>query len=442
MSAMNPRTACARILAAVIRGEASLATLLPKYLEKVPPRDRGFLQELCYGTLRHYPALESLLGALLDKPLKLKDAEVTALLATALYQLREMGTAEHAAVNEAVAACRALKRPWARGLVNGVLRRYLRERESLASTLADDPRFRTAHPDWLRQALETAWPDHSRAIFSGNNDRPPMTLRVNPLRGSREDYLADLARAGIEARPALLSRVGVYLGEAVAVDRLPGFADGRVSVQDEAAQLAAPLLAPGPGQRVLDACCAPGGKTGHLLEFEPAVGELIALDIDDERLQRVADNLRRLGLKARLQAADAARPADWWDGNGFHRILLDAPCSGTGVIRRHPDIKLLRRRDDIAKLATTQRQLLETLWRTLIPGGRLLYATCSVLPAENDELVSSFAAATGDCRVLPISGEWGIPTRCGRQLLPDANGPDGFYYALLEKTGPSPEASE
>ncbi len=261
-----------------------------------------------------------------------------------------------------------------------------------------------------------------------------MTLRINTRRLDRETCLARLEAAGIAARAAPLAPTGVYLDTPQSVESLPGFTDGELSIQDEAAQLCAGLLAPSAGERVLDACCAPGGKTGHLLEYQPGLRELVALDSDAERLERVSENLQRLGLAATLRAADAGAVEDWWDGAPFDRILLDAPCSATGVIRRHPDIKLLRRPDDVAKLATVQGRLLNRLWQTLAPGGRLLYATCSVLPAENDAVVGAFAADRGDCRVLPIDTDGGLATSCGRQLFPRPDGHDGFYYALLEKT--------
>lgn len=430
---MKARVACARVLAGVLRQEGSLNTLLPAALERVAANERALLQELCYGTLRWYPSLELLLNALIDRPLKAKDAEITMLLAAGLYQLRHMRTPDHAAVNETVAACQALKRAWARGLANGVLRRFLRERDDLESRLASNPQFTSAHPAWLREAIEAAWPETATAVFAANNGRPPLTLRVNRRRVNRSDYLDRLASAGIDARSGVHADSAIYLSEPRPVESLPGFTAGDVSVQDEAAQLCTLLLAPAPGERVLDACSAPGGKACHLLEAQPDLEELVALDVDRERLQRVADNLERLGLRAALKAADAAAVDSWWDGRLFDRILLDAPCSATGVIRRHPDIKLLRQPDDIPRLAATQTALLTVLWATLKPGGRLLYATCSVLPAENDAVVGAFLRHQPDARALAIELRCGSATPVGWQLLPTADGPDGFYYALLEK---------
>jgi 16S rRNA (cytosine967-C5)-methyltransferase len=268
-----------------------------------------------------------------------------------------------------------------------------------------------------------------------------MTLRVNTAKASRDHYLALLAEAAIGARPASFAATGIYLENPVAVDQLPGFADGWVSVQDEASQLCAPLLHPMPGHRVLDACCAPGGKTCHILETEPGLSELVALDIDAGRLDKVRQNLSRLNLSATITAADASDLGAWWDGRPFDRILLDAPCSATGVIRRHPDIKLLRTPADIDKLGEIQHKLLSTLWATLKPGGKLLYTTCSVLPEENDQVIATFLQNKGDCLPQPLSLVTGIATPYGHQLLPCPNGNDGFYYSLLQKTGATPGES-
>ncbi|GIX31660.1 MAG: ribosomal RNA small subunit methyltransferase B [Porticoccaceae bacterium] len=425
---MDARAAAARLVAAVRTGRGSLATLpFPATGEA------SLLRELCYGTLRHHEALAALLARLLHRPRKRLDPEVEALLLVGLYQLRELALPAHAAVHRTVDATAALGKPWARGLVNALLRRYQRERAALEEAIAALPAARTLHPDWLRERIAAAWGERAEAIFAANNARPPMTLRVNRRRTSREAYLERLAAADIAARPAPLAPEGIYLAEPREVAALPGFAEGWASVQDEGAQLAAHLLAPAGGERILDACAAPGGKSCHLLEIA-APRELVALDLDGERLRRLAENLARLGLSATLLAADAADLASWWDGTPFDRVLLDVPCTGTGVIRRHPDIRLLRRPEDVPPLAAAQARLLENLWRVLRPGGTLLYATCSVLPEENDAVVAAFAARHADCRVVPIAAPWGLPTAQGRQLLPAADGSDGFYYALLEKT--------
>lgn len=431
------RAAAASAIARVIRDGRSLNSALAEYLPQIAARDQSLLQELCYGTLRWYPRLRLLIGALLAKPLKANDTDIAALLACALYQVIWTRVPEHAAVNETVAACVALGKTWAKGLANAVLRRFGRERAALEATLAGDPEYHSGHPRWLADALREAWPQAAENLFAANNSRAPMTLRVNLGKTSREDYLQALASAGIGALATHGGDAGIQLAEAVAVAHLPGFSEGVASVQDEAAQLAATLLGLAPGQRVLDACCAPGGKTGHILEHEPGLAELVAVDSDAVRIARVRDNLQRLGLTATLKTADARHTQNWWDGEPFARILLDAPCSGTGVIRRHPDIKLLRSAADIPRLAALQLELLRSLWPLLAPGGKLLYATCSVLPTENDEVVARFAAAQDDVNILPVATSAGHASACGRQLLPQVDGHDGFYYALLAK---SPQA--
>ena len=427
------RAAAARAIAAVCAGQ-SLDAALPRQQEQVSPADRPLLAELCYGTLRWHLRFAVILDQLLARPFKARDADLHALLAAALYQLEFTRIPPHAVVHETVAACVALAKPWAKGLVNALLRRFQRERAQLDTVFAGNVCYRTAHPQWLVQRLSEDWPEQADDILNAGNGRAPMTLRVNRRRTDRGAYLGQLAAAGIVARPTDHSDDGVTLAAPRAVGELPGFAAGLVSVQDEGAQLCAPLLAPRPGQRVLDACCAPGGKTGHLLELAPDGMELLGIDRSPERLRQVAENLDRLGLDAQLLAADAGAPQRWWDGVPFDRILLDAPCSATGVVRRHPDIKLLRRPTDIVELAAEQRRLLLALWEILAPGGRLLYATCSVLRAENDAVVAALCAVRGDVRVLPLSESLpGIATAAGRQWLPGADDNDGFYYALLEK---------
>lgn len=430
---MNPRLAAARALTAVLSGKASLGSSLPPQLERVAAHDRALAQDLAFGTARWQPRLQLLAGKLLEKPFKAADRDVEALLLVGLYQLLHSRIPEHAAIGETVGCAGALKKPWAKGLLNAVLRRAQREHEALYAELDRDPVLHTAHPRWLQKALKAHWPEHWQAVCAANNAHPPLILRVNRRHGSRDDYLTELRAAGFEAEPCRFSRDGVRLLRPCDVTSLPGFAEGRVSVQDEAAQLAADLLELAPGQRVLDACAAPGGKTCHLLEAEPALAEVLALDLEPRRLARVRENLDRLGLEARLIAADGRDTAVWWDGAPFQRILLDAPCSATGVIRRHPDIKLTRQPEDIPALAQLQGQLLDALWPTLAPGGILLYATCSVLPTENSDTIAAFLARTADASELPIDGAFGLQPGHGRQLLPQPDGHDGFYYAKLHK---------
>jgi 16S rRNA (cytosine967-C5)-methyltransferase len=428
----DARSAAARVITLVLEEGRSLAAALPPALATLPPAERGLAQELCYGTLRWAPRLEALADKLLDKPLRARDRDVHALLLTGLYQLLYLNVPVHAAVSLTVDATARLGKDWARGLLNGVLRRLQREQEALLAAVDAGDTAALAHPAWLLGRLAQDWPEHWRDIAAANNVRPPMTLRVNRLHGSREQYLERLQQAGLPAAASSHAPDALTLETPVAVERLPGFADGDVSVQDAAAQLAAGLLQLAPGQRVLDACAAPGGKTGHILEACPDV-ELLALDSDAERLARVQENLTRLGLTAELRAGDAGDPKTWWDGRPYDRILLDAPCSGSGVIRRHPDIKSLRRAEDIAALNLQQARLLRALWPLLAPGGILVYATCSILTAENAGQVTAFLRDEAQARELPISAAWGLAAAAGRQILPGENGMDGFYYAALGK---------
>jgi 16S rRNA (cytosine967-C5)-methyltransferase len=430
---MNPRLAAAKALAAVLNGKASLNSSLPTQMDKVEDRDRGFTQDLAFGTARWQPRLSALAAKLLQKPFKAADADVEALLLVGLYQLLYTRVPAHAAIGETVGCADKLKKPWAKALLNAVLRRAQRESEALLAELEHDPVVRTAHPRWLQKSLKAFWPEQWEAICAANNAHPPMILRVNRRHQTRDAYLGLLSDAGIAATPCVYSRDGIILDAAADVRSLPGFAEGWISVQDEAAQLAADLLDLAPGQRVLDACCAPGGKTCHILEAEPALAGVVAVDLEAKRLVRVRENLARLGLSAELIAADGRDTATWWDGKPFQRILLDAPCSATGVIRRHPDIKLTRQPDDIAALAVLQGELLDAMWITLEVGGILLYATCSTLPTENTEVIEAFLARTSGARELDLATTAGIKQPHGRQLLAQQGGHDGFYYAKLIK---------
>ncbi len=434
---MNPRLAAARALAVVLNGKASLGTSLPPLLDRVEQRDRGLAQDLAFGTARWQPRLALIAEKLLQKPFKAVDRDVEALLLIGLYQLFYTRIPAHAAIGETVACVDKLKKPSLKGLLNAVLRNAQRDSESIIASLDRDPVLHSAHPRWLQKALKAQWPEQWEAICAANNAHPPLILRVNRRLGSRDDYLAELHAADIAAEPCRYSRDGIRLGQACDVTSLPGFAAGRVSVQDEAAQLAAELLELAPGQRVLDACCAPGGKTCHLLEAEPALAGVVAVDLEEKRLVRVRENLKRLNLDAELIAADGRDTAAWWDGQPFQRILLDAPCSATGVIRRHPDIKLTRQAADIPALAQLQGELLDALWPTLEVGGILLYATCSVLPMENSDTIAAFLARTPSACELQISADFGLQPAHGRQLLPQIDGHDGFYYAKLGKIAAS-----
>ncbi|WP_422102735.1 16S rRNA (cytosine(967)-C(5))-methyltransferase RsmB [Vreelandella sp.] len=431
-SGIDVRAAAARSLVPVLTDKGSLAGLDE---HSVVVRDRSLLKELCYGTCRRLPRLQALANQLLKQPFKKRDADVHALLLVGIYQLLYMRIPAHAAVGETAGAARLLNKEWATRVLNGCLRRLQREAEALQAVVDRDESVALEHPPWLLDALRTAWPEQWRAIAQANNEPGPMTLRVNQRYNDREAYLQQLTEQGLEGQLCLHAPDGITLTTPCDVSVLPGFEQGHVSVQDEAAQLSAallgPALAPRPGAHVLDACCAPGGKTAHLLEqFDIA---LTALDSDNQRLARVDDTLNRLGLSAELKHADATA-RDWWGGTPFDAILLDAPCSGTGVIRRHPDIKSLRRKDDIRQLAKLQRQLLDNLWTLLRPGGTLLYATCSVLPEENAAQIDAFLARTPDALVTtPHDVAWGEPSGQGRQLFPAESSHDGFFYARLEK---------
>jgi len=410
----------------------SLSASLPGHLATLSdPKDRALVQEICYGVLRWLPRLDYWLRPLLTRPMERQDPIVLALLLAGLYQAGCLRVPPHAAVAATTEACRRLKKPWAVPLVNAVLRRFLATREaSIERTYPESARF--AHPEWLLAAFRTAWPSHWEAIAMANNQAPPMAIRVNARRAGRDAYLVELRDAGIPATPARHADQGLVLASPMEATALPGFRMGAVSVQDTAAQLAAPLLDVRAGHHVLDACAAPGGKAAHLLEISPAA-RLVAVDKDPGRLVKVSSNLERLGLQARVMTGDAADPSTFWDGHLFDRVLVDAPCSGTGVIRRHPDIKVLRRPSDIARMAREQSRLLEALWPLLAPGGKLLYATCSILPEENAHRIDAFLGAHPDARLVPIEAPWGRDTGANRQILPGEDGMDGFFYALLQK---------
>lgn len=429
---MNLRGCSAQILARVINDGQSLTTALEQGLSKLhDSKDRAFVQALCYGVVRHFFALDFVLSRLLSKSLKPKDSDIKALLLVGLYQLQHMRVKAHAAVSETVAA--TSHKPWARALVNAVLRQYLRDEQALNEACAADEQASHNHPDWIVAKLRADWPEHYEKILHANDQPPPMALRVNRRHGSRSDYLDELAAQGIAGQAVDCCPTAIRLDQALAVDQLPGFDRGWVSVQDIAAQLAADLLDLQAGQHVLDVCAAPGGKTAAILERQPQLAGLLAIDIDAQRLQRVKDNLQRLGLNAETQAADAAQIDTWANGRRFQRILLDAPCSGFGVIRRHPDIKLLRRPSDIAALQDLQANILQNVWQLLEPGGILLYATCSVLKQENEAQIAVFLESNRDAEELPINAHWGITRPHGRQIITGDRQMDGFYYAKLRK---------
>lgn len=430
---LNLRAHAARLLTSVVKGQQSLASLLPHQPESLSAQDQALLQELCFGVCRWYQRLNAQIDQLLDKPLKSKDTDVKVLLLLGLYQLEYTRIPAHAAISETVQACKQLKKASASGLINAILRRSQREKESMQGQLNRQTDYLYSHPYWLIKRLKQAWPEQWESLCAANNERGPMTLRVNTRQNNRDDYLEQLKKADIRANACDFSPQGIQLETPVNVESLPDFDKGRCSVQDEAAQLAANLLMLEPGQHVLDACAAPGGKTCHLLELEPKLAHLTALELDAERAERIHQNLERLGLSASVIQGDASKPDEWWDQQPYDRILLDAPCSATGVIRRHPDIKLLRQDEDIATLAALQLQILHALWPLLKPRGILLYATCSVLPDENEQLINAFLEQQPEAEIVTIDANWGITGTAGRQLFPQSQGHDGFYYARIQK---------
>jgi len=429
---LNTRLIAAQVLSRVLQDGQSLTAVLESALKAVESgKDRAFIQALCYGVCRTYHRLDFILSELLDKPLK--DQGVKALALVGLYQLKYMRVKPHAAVSETVLAAR--KKPWAKALINALLRSYLREQDKLEQKADNVQSAAVSHPDWLIKKIQEDWPQQAQQILHENNQQPPMALRVNLARISTDQYLQQLSEQGIEAVAVSFCPSAIILDKPVAVDLLPGFAEGLVSVQDTAAQLAAGLLDVQAEHRVLDVCAAPGGKTAHILEHQPQLKELVAVDIDESRLQRVSDTLQRLRLPAKLVVGDAASPQDWWDGQLFDRILLDAPCSALGVVRRHPDIKLLRRAEDIKPLQALQLNILNAVWPLLAPGGIMLYATCSILKQENEQQIDAFLAEHPDAVELPIDAVWGFAGSHGRQIMTGESAMDGFYYVRLGKAG-------
>ena len=424
----DTRVAAARVLDGVLhRGRslrAELAAVLPKISD---PRDRALVEAICFAALRNRSRYDDALAAWMPRPLPPRERVLRALLHAGFAQLDPLQLPAHAALAATVEAARALGRPRQAGLVNALLRRAQRDGLPPADPAA-------AWPDWLLARLRVDWPDDVDAILAASAEPGPMWLRVNRRQGSRDEYLERLREAGIDAAAPDGLADAVRLGRPLPVAHLPGFADGAVSIQDGSAQLVADALAPAPGARVLDACAAPGGKAAHLLERDPRL-RLLALDIDPGRLQRIGQGLERLGLsgQATLETADAAAPDTWWDGTPFDAILLDAPCSATGVVRRHPDVLVHRRESDIAEAAALQARLLDALWPTLAPGGTLVYATCSILREENAGQVEAFLARTPGASVEPLDARFGRADGPGRQRLPGEGGMDGFFVARLRR---------
>ncbi|MER2491149.1 16S rRNA (cytosine(967)-C(5))-methyltransferase RsmB [Catenovulum sediminis] len=429
---INTRAICAKILFAVLDEKQSLSNCFVPFTENLNAAQKGQCQDFCYGVLRQYAKYNYCINQLTHSKLKPDLNQVRYLIAIGMYQLDQNRVADHAAIAETVEGCRQLKLDKLTGLVNAVLREYQREYDTLLEKLNLLPAdVQTSHPAWLSKLLKQAYPKGWKKIIKANVQQAPMWLRVNVKKQDSETFQQTLRDADISFHPDKNQAATLLLEQACAVEKIPGFFEGSCSVQDKAAQQAALLLAPKAGEKILDACAAPGGKSAHILELANDI-KLDALDIDEKRLTRVADTLNRLQMKACLIAGDASKPENWWDGQQYDRILLDAPCSATGVIRRHPDILYLRREDDIAQLADLQKSILQCMWPLLKPGGTLLYATCSVLPQENKQQITTFLGNHPDAELIPIFTTESIDDP-GWQILPGSQNMDGFYYARLRK---------
>ncbi|HEX7370046.1 MAG TPA: 16S rRNA (cytosine(967)-C(5))-methyltransferase RsmB [Rhodanobacteraceae bacterium] len=432
MAGSDTRALAAEVLAAVaLKGASLRETLQPAQAKLADPRDRALLTALCNEGARWWLRFDKAIDGLLQQPLRKREPMLHALLALGLVQFETLELPPHAAVATTVEATRALERGGFAKLVNAVLRRWQRERDAMNARLDRNAVTRHAHPRWLIDKLAHDWPPQHKAILAANNVPAPPMLRVNARRATRDDVIAALAQADVEVQAHPFLRDAITLTANVDVARLPGFAEGHFSVQDGAAQCAADLLDLHDGLRVLDACAAPGGKACHVLER--AKVELVALERESPRAAAIEANLRRLGLRGNVRVGDAGDPSAWWDNQSFDRILLDAPCSATGVIRRHPDIKLHRRATDIAPLAREQARLLGVLWSLLVPGGRLVYATCSILREENERVVGAFLDTHTDASAVPPDLPFGQAAGPGWQILPGDDGLDGMFYAVLRK---------
>ncbi|SMG61282.1 16S rRNA (cytosine(967)-C(5))-methyltransferase RsmB [Cedecea sp. NFIX57] len=425
---LNLRSLAAQTIEQVVEQGQSLSNVLPGVQQKVSDKDRALLQELCFGVLRTLPQLDWLVGKLMSRPMTGKQRTIHYLIMVGIYQLLYTRIPAHAALAETVEGAIAIKRQAFKGLINGVLRQFQRQQESLMAEAAKhESRF--LHPTWLLQRLKKAYPDRWESIVDANNQRPPMWLRVNRQHHTREAWMALLAEAGLEGHIHSKYQDAVRLDSPAPVQALPGFEQGWVTVQDASAQGSVDLLDPQNGDTILDLCAAPGGKTTHILEAAPNA-KVMAVDVDAQRLKRVHENLERLGMQAEVKQGDGRFPSQWCGDTKFDRILLDAPCSATGVIRRHPDIKWLRRDRDIVELVALQKEILDAIWPHLKTGGTLVYATCSILPDENKDQVSAFLARHTDAKLV----ETGDERTPGIQNLPAADDGDGFYYAKLIKS--------
>lgn len=415
----------------------SLSSVQLNLLDKLEDqRDCGLAKEIVNGVLRWRWQLAFFVSRLLNKPLKSKDLDVQLILLMALYELLECRTPDYAIINEAVELVRGSRKKWAASLVNAILRRFTREKEQLLASMNEDV-VKYSHPDWILNKIKKDWPDRWRTILEANNQRPAFWLRVNQTQNNISQYQQLLTDMGIESTRSSLTGHALKLPHGVDVVRLPEFNQGAVSIQDAGAQLAADFLNVSAGQSVLDLCAAPGGKTCHILESCSALKHLLAIEIDALRMQRVSENLQRLNfiddVRVHVKVADVRDYKDWWNGVPFERILIDAPCSASGVIRRHPDIKTLRRESDIANLVTLQAEILASAWQMLVADGQLLYVTCSVFKDENQLQIENFIKNNTNAAEIEFNADWGKPCEYGRQLFPGEQDADGFYFCLLQK---------
>lgn len=424
----NLRSLAARLIEQVVDKGQSLGTILPAAQKGLSDKDSALLQEICFGIARTLPQLDALIGKLMERPMTGKQRTIHYLLMVGIYQMLYTRIPPHAILAETVEGAVVLKRQSLKGLINGVLRQFQRRQTELLAELTGQS-VNLLHPSWLIKRLKTSWPAQWQQIIDANNQRPPMWLRVNRQHHSRDQWLKLLAAEGMTGFSDDLSVDGVRLEKPAAVNQLPGFSAGWVTVQDLSAQRCAQYLAPQDNEDILDLCAAPGGKTTHILEIAPDA-RVLAVDVDEQRLSRVTENLARLQMQAEVKQGDGRTPADWCGERQFDRILLDAPCSATGVIRRHPDIKWLRRDSDIDELATLQAQILDAVWPHLKAGGTLVYATCSVLPQENHLQIAAFLQRHPEAQPVSLPGG----DINGLQVFPQQDGGDGFFYAKLIKT--------
>ncbi|MBD2782579.1 16S rRNA (cytosine(967)-C(5))-methyltransferase RsmB [Xenorhabdus szentirmaii] len=424
----NLRSIAAKAITQVLEQGQSLSTVLPELQQKVSDKDKALLQELCFGVMRVLPQLEWFISQLMEKPLKGKQRIFHYLIMVGIYQLTYTRIPAHAALAETVNGAINLKKPQLKGLINGVLRQFQRQQHELVEQSNNHNINQHLHPKWLLERIQNAYPQVWKDIVDANNQKPPMWLRVNQLHHTTDQYLTLLEEADIRAEMDINHPHAIRLVTPCPVNTLPGFEKGWVTIQDRSAQRCAELLAPSNGESILDLCAAPGGKTTHILEVAPK-SKVLAIDIDEQRIKRVNENLQRLNLYAVVKKGDGRLPQEWAAGEQFDRILLDAPCSATGVIRRHPDIKWLRRNEDINQLVTLQTEILDAIWPYLKKNGTLVYATCSILPQENSEQISSFLKRHTDA----ILSETGTLENPGIQAVPEVTGGDGFFYARLIK---------